>query len=638
VVAPRSSASAQAADTADSIRLPERPRGTAERSAYLPVSEHGLIGDLHCVALVGTNGTIDWHCCPSFDSPSVFGSLLDADRGGSFELAAAVPAETRQFYFPDTNVLITRFFAEEGVGEIQDFMPIGGASETQRHRLIRRVLCVRGTMPFRAQVAPRFDYGIQPHTLTEVGAGVLFTTPSSTVGLTATVPFEHDGRDVTAEFKLAEGESAMFAMDETDGDAVPRPCSGEEAEELLAATVAFWRNWLSASRYRGRWREVVHRSALTLKLLTYAPTGAIVAAPTTSLPEQIGGERNWDYRYVWIRDAAFCVYALLRLGFTSEADAFIQFIARHVTASQLSASGPMQVMYGIDGRTELPERELSHLAGHQGSAPVRIGNAAAKQLQLDIYGELMDSVYLYDRWHQPISSAHWDTITTRADWLCDHWDQPDEGIWETRGSPKKFLYSQLMCWVAMERAIRLAVRRGLPADLERWRRARDAIYRRILDRGWSPRLKAFTQYEGGDVLDASVLLMPLVKFISPTDPKWLSTLDALTASLVSDSLVYRYDPQDTPDGLRGAEATFSACSFWYVEALTRAGRLDEARLAFEKMLTYGNHLGLYAEEISRTGKQQGNFPQALTHLALISAAFNLDRALDSPPASAGGWP
>jgi GH15 family glucan-1,4-alpha-glucosidase len=556
----------------------------------------------------------------------MFGSLLDADRGGCFELAAVVPATTRQFYHPDTNVLITRFFAEEGVGEIQDFMPVGGAAETRRHRLIRRVLCVRGTMPFRAQVAPRFGYGTDPHTLTEVEAGVVFTAPGLTVGLTATVPVEHNGRDVTAEFNLAEGESAVFALDEAGSSAKPIACSGEDAEKLLAATAAFWRNWLSASRYRGRWREVVHRSALTLKLLTYAPTGAIVAAPTTSLPEQIGGERNWDYRYVWIRDAAFCVYALLRLGFTSEADAFMQFL-RHATTSQPSASGPMQVMYGIDGRTELPETELTHLAGYRGSQPVRIGNGAAKQLQLDIYGELMDSVYLYDRWHRPISSAHWDTITTRAEWLCDHWDQPDEGIWETRGGPKKFLYSQLMCWVAIERAIRLATRRGLPADLERWRTARDAIYRRIMDRGWSPRLKAFTQYEGGDVLDAAVLLMPLVKFISPTDPQWLSTLDALIATLVSDSLVYRYDPQASPDGVRGEEGTFSACSFWYVEALTRAGRLDEARLAFEKMLTYANHLGLYAEQISRTGQQQGNFPQALTHLALISAAFNLDRAL-----------
>ena len=481
-------------------------------------------------------------------------------------------------------------------------------------------------MPFRARVAPRFGYGMEPHVLTGVEAGVVFTASSLAIALTATVPVEHDDRDVTAEFKLAEGESAVFAMDEVGSGAEPIACSGEKAQELLAATVGFWRSWLSTSRYRGRWREVVHRSALTLKLLTYAPTGAIVAAPTTSLPEQVGGERNWDYRFVWIRDAAFCVYALLRLGFTSEADAFVQFL-RHATTSQLSASGPMQVMYGIDGRTELPERELGHLAGYRGSQPVRIGNAAAKQLQLDIYGELMDSVYLYDRWHQPISSAHWDTITARAGWLCDHWDQPDEGIWETRAGPKKFLYSQLMCWVAIERAIRLATRRGLPADLERWRKARDAIYRRIMDRGWSPQLKAFAQYEGADVLDAAVLMMPLVKFISPTDPQWLSTLDALTATLVSDSLVYRYDPQDSPDGLRGEEGTFSACSFWYVEALTRAGRLDEARLAFEKMLTYANHLGLYAEQISRTGDQQGNFPQALTHLALISAAFNLDRAL-----------
>jgi GH15 family glucan-1,4-alpha-glucosidase len=595
--------------------------------AYLPVSEHGLIGDLHTVALVGTNGTIDWHCSPSFEAPSVFGSILDVDRGGCFELAAAVPAKTRQFYLPDTNVLITRFLGHDGVCEIQDFMPVGDAAETQRHRLIRRVVCVRGKLPFRARIAPRFGYGLEPHTLAEVEYGVVFTAPSLTIGLSATVPLDHDGRDATAEFTLAEGESAVFALDEVSGGAIPRACSGEEARKLGDASIDFWRNWLRASRYRGRWREVVHRSALTLKLLTYAPTGAIVAAPTTSLPEQISGERNWDYRYVWIRDAAFCVYALLRLGFASEADAFMRFILKHATASEPGASGPMQVMYGIDGRTDLPERELPHLAGYRDSQPVRTGNAAARQLQLDIYGELMDSVYLYDDWYQPISSAQWDSITIRTAWLCDHWDQPDEGIWETRGGPRKFLYSQLMCWVAMERAIRLANRRGLPADLERWRHVRDAIYRRIMDRDWSPELNAFAQFEGADVLDSAALMMPLVKFIAPTDPRWLSTLDALTADLVTDSLVYRYDPEVSPDGLRGTEGTFSACSFWYVEALTRAGRLDEARLSFEKMLTYANHLGLYAEQISLTGEQQGNFPQALTHLALISAAFNLDRAL-----------
>ncbi|MDQ4104284.1 MAG: glycoside hydrolase family 15 protein, partial [Actinomycetota bacterium] len=453
-----------------------------------------------------------------------------------------------------------------------------------------------------------------------------FESSDLSLALTATVPIECEGRDAGAKFKLGEGESAVFALDRVDDDVAPRGCPHAEAEEEFIATVAFWRHWLSASRYRGRWREMVHRSALTLKLLTYAPTGAIVAAPTTSLPEKLGGERNWDYRYVWLRDAAFCIYALLRLGFTGEAEAFMNFLTTLCLRDD-GPSGPLQIMYGIDGSTQLPERTLEHLAGYQGSAPVRVGNAAVNQLQLDIYGALIDSIYLYDKWGQPISSDLWDEVCALVDWVCDHWDQPDEGIWETRGGRKNFLYSQLMCWVAIERAMRIARRRGLPADLARWGRARDAIYRRIMQRGWSTTRQAFVQHEDDDVLDAAVLMMPLAKFISPTDPKWLATLDTLTAELVSDSLVYRYDPQASPDGLRGEEGTFSLCSFWYVEALTRAGRLEEARLAFEKMLTYANHLGLYAEEISRTGEQQGNFPQAFTHLALISAAFNLDRAV-----------
>jgi GH15 family glucan-1,4-alpha-glucosidase len=598
-----------------------------EKSRYLPIAEHGLIGDLRSAALVGTNGTVDWYCCTSFDAPSVFASILDADRGGSFELAADAPARTRQFYFPDTNVLITRFFTEDGVGEVQDFMPVADeADEVSRHRLIRRVLCVRGSVPFRARVAPRFDYGRQPHTLRLEEGTALFESGALSLALTTTVPIECDGPDVRADFKLLEGESAVFALDRVGGGVAPRGCPHAEAEREFTATVAFWRRWLSASRYRGRWREVVHRSALTLKLLTYAPTGAIVAAPTTSLPEQPGGERNWDYRYLWVRDAAFCIYALLRLGFTGEAEEFMNFLM-HAGQRGEGRSGPLQIMYGIDGRTDLPERELSHLEGYQGSAPVRIGNAAAGQLQLDIYGALIDAVYLYNKWGRPISSDHWDVICTLVNWVCENWDQPDEGIWETRGGRKNFLYSRLMCWVAIERATRIATYRGLPADLARWRQERDTIYRQIMRRGWSAARRAFVQHEGDDVLDAAVLMMPLAKFVSPTDPKWLSTLDALTADLVSDSLVYRYDPQASPDGLRGDEGTFSICSFWYVEALTRAGRVDEARLAFEKMLTYANHLGLYAEQISRTGEQQGNFPQAFTHLALISAAFNLDRAL-----------
>jgi GH15 family glucan-1,4-alpha-glucosidase len=362
--------------------------------------------------------------------------------------------------------------------------------------------------------------------------------------------------------------------------------------------------------------------------LTYAPTGAIVAAPTTSLPERLGGSRNWDYRYVWIRDAAFCVYALLRLGFTDEADAFMDFLATRTTSrDDQQTSGPLQILYGIDGRTDLAERELDHLEGYQGSSPVRVGNNAVQQLQLDTYGALIDSIYLYNKWGRPISSAVWDGVTEAVDWLCDNWDQPDEGIWETRGGRKNFLYSRLMSWVAVERAMRLANQRGLPADTVRWGRARDQMYRQVMRRFWSTERQAFMQHEGEDALDAALLMMPMAKFIAPTDPKWLLTLDLLGKTLVSDSLVYRYDPRMSPDGLPGDEGTMSICTFWYVEALARADRLDEARLAFEKMITYANHLGLYAEQLGPTGEQLGNFPQAFTHLSLISAAFNLDRAL-----------
>ncbi|MEU9012211.1 glycoside hydrolase family 15 protein [Streptomyces sp. NPDC048479] len=602
--------------------------GQVGLSPYLPIAEHGLIGDLHSAALVGTNGTIDWYCCPRFDSPSVFASILDANRGGSFELAADVPTRTRQFYFPDTNVLITRFFASDGVAEIQDFMPVTDDSgAAARHRLIRRVICVRGTLPFTARVAPRFGYGAEPHSAQLQGSDALFRSENLSLALTATTPLECDGLDVWSHFKLLEGESAVFALDQISDDVIPRACPQAEAEDQFETTVRFWRNWLAGSRYHGRWREMVHRSALVLKLLTYAPTGAIVAAPTTSLPELIGGERNWDYRFVWVRDAAFCVYAMLRLGFTGEAEAFMGFLSERGIMRGSGPAGPLQIMYGIDGRGELPERELPHLEGYLGSAPVRVGNAATGQLQLDIYGALIDSVYLYDKWGQPISSDRWEELSVLVDWLCDHWDQPDDGVWETRGGRRNYLYSRLMSWVAIERAIRMANRRGLPADHRRWRQSRDAIYRQIMQRGWSPERGAFVQHLDDHVLDASVLMMPMAKFIAPTDPKWLATLDALTADLVSDSLVYRYDPEASPDGLRGAEGTFSICSFWYVEALARAGRLEEARLAFEKMLTYANHVGLYAEEIGLTGEQLGNFPQAFTHLSLISAAFNLDRAL-----------
>ncbi|HVL96224.1 MAG TPA: glycoside hydrolase family 15 protein [Solirubrobacteraceae bacterium] len=607
-------------------------------SGYLPISEHGLVGDLHTVALVGTNGTIDWYCCPSFDAPSVFGRILDSDRGGFYRLRPEGDEwSSRQLYLPDTNVLITRFFTEDGVGEIQDFMPIETADPSQhRHRLIRRVLAVRGAMRWMVEVQPAFDYARTDHEVELHPHGVLFRSPDLTLALEGAVAklmggtaptLERRGDGIRATFLLEAGRSAAFVLERVAPDHICRPFAERELSAALDATVGYWRRWLGQSRYRGRWREMVSRSALTLKLLTYAPTGAIVAAPTTSLPEQIGGGRNWDYRYTWIRDAAFSLYGLLRLGFTEEAAAFMQWLTERTRDWQVGPSGPLQIMYGIDGRKELPEQELDHLRGYRDSRPVRIGNDAAGQRQLDIYGELIDSVYLYNKYGAPIFHETWQNVRRIVDWLCENWDQVDEGIWETRGGQKDFTYSRLMSWVAFERAIRINRQRGLPGDIVRWLTERDRVYAQIMQRGWSSEREAFVQHYGSDVLDASLLLMPLVLFIAPRDPQWLKTLDAIGGELVSDSLVYRYNVEASPDGLHGDEGTFSICSFWYVEALTRAGRVDEARLAFEKMLTYANHLGLYSEEIGPTGELLGNFPQAFTHLALISAAYNLDRAL-----------
>jgi len=606
--------------------------------SYLPIENYGIIGDLHTVALVGVNGSIDWLCYPRFDSPSVFGAILDSGKGGFFRIAPSRDAVThKQFYWPETNVLITRFLSPEGVGQVTDYMPVGlPEAHEGRHQLVRRVQAVRGTMAFRLEVRPAFNYARDSHEVELTHQGACFHSRGLSLGLGTTRPLHQDGTGVVADFTLHPGETATFVLGQVQrGGGCGALLPEAEAEALAVDTVEYWRRWLAGCTYRGRWREMVYRSALALKLLTYEPTGAIVASPTTSLPEGIGGPRNWDYRYAWIRDAAFTTYGLLRIGFTEEAARFMEWI--EARAHELNDDGSLQIMYGIDGRHELPEETLDHLEGYRGSRPVRIGNGAFGQLQLDIYGELMDSVYLYNKYGSPISYDLWRHLRTLINWVCDNWKRKDEGIWEVRGGKQHFVYSKLMCWVALDRALRLADKRSFPADRDRWLEHRDAIYQEIMTRGWNRERRAFVQHYGSDTLDASNLMMPLVFFLSPTDPRALETLDATLrppreGGLVSNSLVYRYDVETTEDGLEGEEGTFNMCTFWLVEALTRAGRndrsrLDRARLMFEEMLGYANHLGLYSEETGSSGEALGNFPQAFTHLSLISAAFNLDRAL-----------
>ncbi|MBI5337877.1 MAG: glycoside hydrolase family 15 protein [Mycolicibacterium rufum] len=592
------------------------------------IAQHGLIGDLRTCALVGTDGTIDWFCAPRFDSPSVFGAILDAETGGSWRLTPVCDsAASHQFYFPESATLITRFLTEHGVIEVHDFMPVLRPGDVEhRQRLVRRIVAVRGTTTVRMTLDARPDYGRTRFAVSSRAGGVDFRSDELAMTLTSTTDLTVDDGVVGAEFTVRTGEVAQFVLevlDSPDSDAD----DAHDVDALFEATAQFWRTWLAQSRYRGRWREMVERSAITLKLLTHEPSGAIIAAPTTSLPETVGGERNWDYRYVWMRDAGFSLYALLRLGFNDEANAFIEWLSQRLGRGDREADGlgPLRVLYDIDGNAP-EEIELDHLRGHLDSTPVRVGNAAAKQLQLDIYGDLIDSVYLFNKYGAGISHDAWSDVSYVIGWVVDNWERDDAGMWEVRDGDKANTTSRLMCWVALERAIRIARQRGLPADLVTWSRVRDEIYDRIMTACWNAELETFTRFEHGDTLDAGVLLMPMVKFISPVDPRFLSTLAAVERQLVTDSLVFRYDPNND-DGLDGEEGTFSLCTFWYVEALTRAGRLRDAQLALEKMFTYANHVGLYAEQVSATGDQVGNFPQAFTHLSLISAAINLDRAL-----------
>jgi GH15 family glucan-1,4-alpha-glucosidase len=608
--------------------------------AYPLIADHGLIGDLHTAALVTTDGEIDWFCSPRFDSPSVFASLLDPERGGRFRLAPAEPGYvSRQLYLPGSAVLITRFMTPGGVGEVCDFMPVpDGERRADNHRLVRIARVVRGQMRYVFECAPGFDYGRAGHVLDLTDGGAVFRAGERQLTMHVAGTFTLDpagvrvrgphGDSIQASGTVRAGQVGAVML-ETGAAGPPRRLEPAEVQSMFEDTVAFWRRWLGRSSYRGRWREQVDRSAMTLKLLTYAPSGAPVAAPTAGLPEQIGGERNWDYRYTWIRDGSLSVSALLGLGYVDEARAFVEWLQDRVQEQAGDSSGPLKIMYRVDGSPDLTEEVLSHFKGYRGSAPVRIGNGASDQLQLDIYGEALSAIYAADR-NDSIAIEYdgWAHLARTLGWLCEHWDQAEEGIWETRGGRQDFVYGRINSWTALDRAVRMAADHGLPGDLARWTTERDRIYRQVMDRGWNEQRRAFVQHYDTQVLDAALLRMVQVGFVAPRDRRWLSTLDAMDTELVSDSLVYRYNPEASPDGLRGSEGTFSLCTFWYVDALARAGRLDQAVLIFEKMLTYANHLGLYSEEIGLTGEQLGNFPQAFTHLALINAALTLNERLD----------
>ena len=594
---------------------------------YLPIEDHGIIGNLHTAALVGKDGTIDWLCLPAFDSPSVFCSILDDEKGGHFALRPVEYARSQQLYLPDTNVLLTRYFSPDGLAETLDFMPTM-TSHGERHRLVRNVRVIRGRMNFLVECLPAFDYARRSHSVSVVkNSGAVFASGDHRLGLATDMRLEENAKGAAgARFTLEEGERATFVLAHLEqGEGPGEILSHVRFEELLNETLRYWRRWLSNSTYHGRWREMVHRSALVLKLMVYDPTGALIASPTMGLPERIGGARNWDYRYTWLRDAALTLYALIYVGFEDEARNFMGWLRDRC---QQDVDGLLQPLYGIDGRTDITEMELTHLSGYLNSHPVRLGNGAHTQRQLDLYGAVLDAAYLYNKHGAPLDYDLWKSLQKILDWLSENWREPDEGIWEVRGGRRQFVSSKLLSWVALERAGRIARQRGLPAGEGRWIVQRDEIYEEIMEKGWNPRKNSFVQYYGSDALDASLLMMPLVKFVGPTDPRWIATLQRIQEELAYDTLVDRYKTEEAaPDGLEGSEGSFSLCSFWLVECLTQAGRLDEARLALEKMFSYANHLGLYAEEIGQSGEALGNFPQAFTHLALISAAVHLDRAL-----------
>ncbi|KAJ7058955.1 glycoside hydrolase family 15 protein [Mycena amicta] len=649
----------------------QQPKTAFDRE-YVSIADHGLIGNLHTAALVSTDGSIESYCIPHFDSPSVFARILDKNKGGHFSISPTVPFTTKQNYYPSSNVLQTKFMNEEGVASVTDFLPRQAAAALTKKPLlpwlIRRVEVIRGKVPLRMECAPAFNYARSEHNTAIVSSSspegtvkAVFQSDALALDLRyvpentmANVPCPqvalqpldlsskgHLGLGVQAEMVLVEGQSVTFVLrtpPNGDASAYEDPkLTKELVNGLLTATNKYWNDWIRQSTYNGSWKEAVHRSALALKLLIFEPTGAAVASPTFSLPEFIGGTRNWDYRASWIRDSSFTLYALIRLGFTQEADAYMEFIFERLRHK--NPDGSLQIMYTIHGGKDLEELELTHLDGHKGSKPVRIGNGAADHLQLDIYGELMDCIYLGQKFGKPLSYDTWLLVRGIVDYVVANCHLPDLSIWEVRNKKRHFTYSKVMLWVAMDRGLRIADKRSLPCpNRNQWLETRDRLYEEIMEKAWNPELKVFGQsYEETNVMDSAVLIMPLVFFIQPSDPRFVNTLRQILhtperGGLTSNNLVFRYDVNKSDDGVGGEEGTFCLCTLWCVEALTRAGEYDRPMLRkavsmFEDFLLYLNHVGLCTEEISDAGEGLGNAVQGFTHVTLISAAYNLSRTI-----------
>jgi GH15 family glucan-1,4-alpha-glucosidase len=586
---------------------------------YAPIREYALVGDGRTGALIARDGSIDWLCLPNVDSPSVFARILDAKRGGSFRLEPAIPFEAERRYQPNSNVLETTFTTGEGRVRVTDAMTLTDIKRISPMReLVRKVEALSGTVPLRWSLEPRFGYGRadtrierrRGRWLAHAGADALV------LGLCDAGAGEARDGVISGRIELSQGSSAILSLSASHEEPLVIP-GREDSERRLERTVNFWPRWADRSKYNGSWREAVVRSTLALKLLTFAPSGAIVAAPTTSLPEWIGGERNWDYRFTWLRDASWTLDAMLRLGFRDEAHAFFWWLMH---ASRLTQPR-LQILYRIDGSDRTSERELRELDGYRGSAPVRIGNGASKQVQLDLYGAVLEAIWLYGREVGHLDGDTGKEVARIADYVASHWRDPDNGIWEVRDERTHYTQSKALCWVALDRACALADEGMIPDRNKRWRTEADELQRFVDTEGWDEERRSYVRAPDLRELDASLLTLALLGYHEPRGQRIQSTIAAIERELREGPYVYRYRGED---GLAGEEGAFLTCSFWLVDAYARSGRLDDANALMDELVGLANDVGLYSEEIDpRTGEFLGNFPQGLTHLALVNAAVSI---------------